>query len=949
MHTAVTFAVLGLGAGGVYGLLGSGLVLIYRGSGLVNFAHGAMAMSAAYLFYEFTQKGLGNALSFVLAVAILGVVGLVTQVGVMRRLRNASGLSRLIATVGILAVLDGLFSKWFGATTNTIVPAILPTGSFHLGSYTFSTQAVGLLVVAIVITAALTVWSKRSASGMAMLAVAESPEAASALGWSPQIVATATWIGGAVLAAVAGILIAPSTGLVVTNMTLIVVAALAAAILGGFESFPIVFLAGLVIGIGQSEMAKYITAPGWSDTLPFLIVIAWLVVRGRGLPVRSHVMERLPSLGSGVIPLRSVVPVTIALIVCMSTFFSQDLTIAINVQVAIAVILLSIVVVTGFAGQLSLAQYGLAGVGAWVSGRLAAAQHWPFLFALLAGIAGAALVGAVLGAPALRTRGVNLAIVTLGLGVALQDLVFLNPSYTGGIQGTTVNPPTLLGYSIDPITTPTRYAAFSVVCLVIAAIVVGNVRRSRVGRRMIAVRANERAAASLGVSVTGAKLYAFSLGAGIAGLGGTLLAFMNPSIEYYSYDAVSSVNFVGFGTIGGIAHVTGPLYGSGFQNGGVGSIVLNSIGGLDSWLPLIGGVVILLVLIQNPGGMAGAKQPRLIRRLVDLIVWFGRPPVAVVGAHAPVDQRTASAPEVTARTLRAPLAKLSAARAVSRTVPEREPTAPRRGDRLSVKDLTVRFGGVVAVNNVSLDVAPGEIVGLIGPNGAGKTTLIDAVTGFVAAAGGQITLGDVNLRKLPPYRRSRAGVVRTFQSLELLEDFTAWDNFRVAIEPRDGLGYLTSLFTPGRQHSSASAEAAIESFKLADHLGTFPRDLPYGTRRLLGIARAVACDPNTLLLDEPASGLDHSDRAELASLIRSMAQERGMGVLLVEHDMELVMAVCDRVVVLEFGSVIGTGTPAEVRANPAVISAYLGLSQDVEEDAPAAVDGTETTTGGRHA
>ena len=945
MHTVLTFAVLGLGAGGVYGLLGSGLVLIYRGSGLVNFAHGAMAMSAAYLFYEFTQKGLGNALSFVLAVAILGLVGLVTQLGVMRRLRNASGISRLIATVGILAVLDGIFSKWFGATTNTIVPAILPNGTFHVGSYTFSAQAVSLLVVAILITAALHFWSKRSASGMAMMAVAESPDAASALGWSPQLVATGTWVAGAALAAVAGILIAPSTGLVITNMTLIVMAALAAAILGGFESFPIVFLGGLAIGIGQSEMAEYISAPGWSDSLPFLVVIAWLVVRGRGLPVRSHVMERLPSLGSGFVPLRSVVPLTIALIVCMSTFFSQALTIAINLQVAIAVILLSVVVVTGFAGQLSFAQYGLAGVGAWVSGRLAAAQHWPFLFALLAGIAGAAVVGAILGAPALRTRGVNLAIVTLGLGVALQDLIFLNPSYTGGINGTTVNPPTLLGYSIDPIRSPTRYAAFCVVCLIIATIVVGNVRRSRVGRRMIAVRANERAAASLGVSVTGAKLYAFSLGAGIAGLGGTLLAFMNPSIQYYSYDAVSSVNFVGFATIGGIAHVTGPLYGSGFEDGGIGSIVLNSIGGLDSWLPLIGGIVILLVLMQNPDGMAGAKQPRFIRRLVDLVVWFGHPPVTVVGRHATGSQLD---PGAVRGGTASRLAKLSRGRA-GQTVSELEPAAPRRGSHLSIKDLTVRFGGVVAVNNVSLEVAPGEIVGLIGPNGAGKTTLIDAVTGFVPAAGGQITLGDVNLRRLPPYRRSRAGVVRTFQSLELLEDLTAWDNFRVAIEPRDGLSYLTSLFAPGRQQSSPSAEAAIESFKLADHLGTFPRDLPYGTRRLLGIARAVACDPNTLLLDEPASGLDHADRAELAELIRLMAREHGMGVLLVEHDMELVMDVCDRVVVLEFGTVIGTGTPAEVRADPVVIAAYLGLSQDAEETADVAAGEPQGTIGSQGA
>jgi sulfate-transporting ATPase len=622
-------------------------------------------------------------------------------------------------------------------------------------------------------------------------------------------------------------------------------------------------------------------------------------------------MEQLPKLGSGIVPLRVVLPVTALICVGVETLFSQNLTTALSVQVAVTLVLLSIVVVTGYAGQLSLAQYSLAGVGAFVAGRLAATQGWPFLLCLLAGVLGAAAAGAAFGAPALRTRGVNLAIITLGLGVAVEDLVFLNPNYTGGFGGTTVPAPSLFGYSINPITTPGRYAIFSCVCLLIATAIVGNVRRSRVGRRLIAVRANERAAASLGVSVTGAKLYAFALGAGVAGLGGVLLAFQNPVLQFSSFDPLTSVNFVGYGTIGGIGHLTGPMAGSGFQAGGLGSYVLDQFGNLDPWLPIIGGVLLLLVLMQNPDGVAGTPLPGFVRR------GWGRIAGTGYAAPTPVDIAAAGHTDPNGQSASSSFTELG--------------DAASRGSTLEVRDLTVRFGGVVAVNSVSLEVKPGEIVGLIGPNGAGKTTFIDAVTGFVPAQSGDILLGETNLRRAAPFHRARAGVVRTFQSLELFEDFSAWDNFQIAIEPRDKLSYLTSLFRAGRRQLTGPAAAVIDSFELRERLTQFPRDLPYGTRRLLGIARAVASGPNTLLLDEPAAGLDDATTSHLGSLLRQLAKDANFGILLVEHDMGLVMEVCDRIVVLEFGSVIASGTPAEIRTNPAVIAAYLGEPEDAED------------------
>lgn len=906
MHHLVAFAIFGIGIGGVYGLLGNGLVLIYRGSGVVNFAHGAMAMSAAYIFYEFNRvDGWPFWPAFLVSISIVTGVGIFTQLAIMRRLRNASPISRLIATLGVLAILDGLFSLWFATAPNAAIPPSLPHGSFHVGGFAVSQEAVSLFGIAAAICVALHLWSRYAPMGLAMVAVAESSDAAASLGWSPQTVATITWAGGAALAAIAGVLIVPVSGLNITNLTLIVVDALAAALLGGFLSFPIVLAAGLAIGIVQSEMAYFVSQPGWAETVPFIAIILVLLVRGRGLPVRGHVLERLPRVGSGRFRPLVVLPVTAVLALCIATFFPQNLTIAVTVQIAVATVLLSIVVVTGYAGQLSLAQFCLAGIGALVAGRLAAVEGWPFLACLVCGALAAAAVGVVVGIPALRTRGVNLAIVTLGLGLALEDLVFLNPDYTGGVGGTSVQPPTFFGLSLNPVTDPKSYAIFCLAVFVVVVIVVSNIRRSRSGRRLVAVRANERAAASLGISVTGSKLYAFALSAGIAGVGGVLLDFMNPVLQFTTFGALTSADFVGYATIGGLGHITGPLFGSGFQAGGIGSLILNQFSAIDTWLPLIGGIVLVAILLQNPDGIAGAPTPALVRWIRSKL---GRH-LAEPGHDVASDASAAAAGSASLEP--------ALAAADSRRV---------RTEELSVRGVTVRFGGVVAVNDVSLSVRPGEVVGLIGPNGAGKTTMIDAITGFVPVQGGSIRLGERSLDRMPAYRRARCGVMRTFQSLELFEDFSVEDNFLVASDKRDKAAYFANLVYRGRASMGADAVGAIAQFDLTRFLGRSPRDLPYGVRRLLGIARAIAAGPAILLLDEPASGLDDTETAELARLIRHLSREGNIGVLLVEHDMTLVMDVCDRITVLDFGTQIAEGTPDEVRKNATVIDAYLGAA-----------------------
>jgi sulfate-transporting ATPase len=911
----IQFAILGLGIGAVYTLLGQGIVLIYRGSGVVNFAHGTFAMAGAYTFAEINGTGVGLGVSLLAAIGVGAALGVLTQNLVMRPLRNAAPITRIIGTLGVLIVLQAGFVLHYGGTLG-FVGQFLPQHLLHVGSIRIQADRVELFGIAVAITIVLSVVQRRSRLGLATSAAAENERAASSLGWSPNVLATVNWALGGALAGAAGALIAPLTGLLVGNLALLVVPALAAALLGGFSSYFGTLLGATAIGITQSLFVRYVTQPGAADAVPFLVIIIVLVVTGRSLPLRSHVAQRLPSLGRGAIRPVPAAAAAILGICLMLWVFPVDWQDAFTVSIAVAVMLLSIVVVTGYAGQISLAQYAMGGMGAYIAGRLVATQGWPFWLSSLIGIVAAVPIGLAFGLPALRTRGVNLAVVTLGLGLATSRMLFENVEYTGGFQGTTVGEVHLFGLNINAIDYPGRYGVFCLVAFVVAGLAVANLRRSRVGRRLIAIRANERAAASLGVSVVGAKLYAFAVASAIAALAGILIGFRSTSVIYTNFDPFQSIYAIAYAVIGGIGYVFGPLLGSTLTAGGIGTLFNPLLSGIDTYLVLIGGVVVILMLIANPDGMVSATlaQFRVFGRMMPGPVRRLGPAVSKLIAPLPARDMSSVA------------------------VRERERAVPKE---LEVDGLTVRFGGVVAVDGVSLKVAPGEIIGLIGPNGAGKTTLIDAVTGFVRPAAGQIRLGGETLTRAPAHRRARAGIGRSWQSLELFEDVDVFENLQIASDRITWIDNLTALVRPGRARLSPSAAAAIRDFALADDLERLPEDLPYGRRRLVGIARAVALNPSILLLDEPAAGLSDTESGELAQLLRRLASEWGMGILLIEHDVDLVLGVCDRIVVLDFGKQIATGTPAEIRTDPAVVRAYLGEDQDGDATAEGTAEASE--------
>lgn len=902
LEEVIRFAILGFGVGALYALASQGLIVIYRGAGVLNFALGAIGMVGVYLQWELQNNyGVPFLLAALAGVAASAAIGALTHLLIMRQLWQVSPLVRVIATLGVLITLQALAILRYGSNA-VVVPSELPTTSWQLTEgMVISADRVMLLLIAAVTSAILWSLYRYTSFGLGTTAVAENQRAAASLGWSPDTIAAVNWALGCGLAGLAAILIAPIVTLQPTVMTNLILAATAAALVASFHSFPIAFAAGLAIGIAQTEINRFVAAPGVGQAVPFVLIVVWLVVRGQALPLRDFVLQRLPSIGNGRVHVPGIVVAVAGVLVLLSVSNLQWVA-AITTTMLTAIVLLSVLVITGYTGQLSLAQFALAGFGAWVAGRLEVAIGIPFWLALLAGVAAAVPLGVLFALPAVRTRGINLAIVTLGLGTALELVLFRNRDYTGGVSGTQVARPSLFGADISAVGEPVRWGVLSLMFLVLATLMVSNVRRGQSGRQMIAVRTNERAAAALGISVIGVKLYAFGLSAGIAALGGVLLAYQSTSINYGTFDSFSSISAVGFAMLGGIGFLLGPVIGSTMAPGGFNAQLFNEFGTeFGRYVPLIGGVAIIVLILLNQHGIAKEMitQIRWVRtRLGRSIPWLA--------GHPDPEVRLPDAP-----TRRVPALTLVA------------------------EGVTVRYGGTVAVDDVSMRVAPGQVVGLIGPNGAGKTSFIDAVTGFAPLSSGRLRVGDQDVSAMSPVRRARAGLGRSFQSLELFEDSTVMENLRVASDRPSGLAYLRDLIRPSRADLPHDAVSAIREFELEDSLNRQVEDLSYGERRLLAIARAVAAGPSVLLLDEPAAGLGDKETTELARLVRRLADESGMAILLVEHDMNLVMSVCDELVVLDFGRMISSGPPETVRTDPAVIAAYLGVD---EQEVPAAVN-----------
>ena len=911
-----------LGSGALIAGLAVGIVVTYRGSGVINIAIGGYAMIAGYAFWALDTGQLGFTISkwpaLVGALLFVMAVSVAFELIVFQPLRNSPPLAKLVASLGILLTMQASMLLAFG-TLPQPEPVVLPQSVVKMLGAVVPVNRFIIAGIVIAATAVLTAVYRWTGFGLATRAASENEVSGMLRGLSPRRLAIANALIAALLAGVVGILAASITELDSSTLPLQVIPALAAAILAGLSSLSIAAAASFGIGIiyglvtyasGKSWFphSSGVAIPGVTDVIVFLTVVGAMFLRGASLPGRGALIERgMPEVPRPENLLRTALPLAVvaavALIVLPYDFRQAEVNTIVGVVMA-----LSLVVLTGFVGQISVVQLSLAGVAGFVISRLAHDLGVPFPIAPLAGVVGALGLGLLTAISALRVRGVSLVIVTLAAAQAISNFYFANPSFGQSPSESTIPEPHLFGLDIgtqagfrglDGNTPSPVFGFFALATAIVLCLMVGYLRRGGFGRRMLAVRSNERASAAAAINPSNVKLIAFGISALIAGTAGSLLSYNIGAVSSGQFDALTAFSLIAFAYAGGITLISGAVFAGLISTQALFPYALSKWFGLNgNWFLLFGGVILIITLLQNPEGVMGA----LYRK---------RHPRQPVAPPKEVPERAAAGPVVPA-----------AGRAV---VPGRRaprPEQPAAAPVLATEGLSVDFGAVRALHDVSFEIGEGELVGLIGPNGAGKTTFVDAVTGFVGA-GGRVTLDGRDLRGLVPHERAALGLARTWQSGELFDDLLVEENLAVAQDRSPAWKIAFRDLSDQRE-----IDEALALFDLGWAAKARPADLPQGYRKLVGVARALAAKPRLLLLDEPAAGLDTTESQALGAHLRAVA-DGGQATLLIDHDMGLVLGICDRVVVLEFGELIADGPPQAVSRDPRVVAAYLG-GEEVE-------------------
>jgi ABC-type branched-subunit amino acid transport system ATPase component/branched-subunit amino acid ABC-type transport system permease component len=889
------FIIIGIVSGSVYGLAGVGLVLTYKTSGIFNFAQGALATVAAYAFYYLNvDAGLAWPLAALISVFALGaVLGLGFEL-MARRVARGPLAWRIVATIGIVLVVEAVFTIVHGSSTLT-TPHFLSQSTVQIFGAFVTYEQIIVTVISLGAAIALYVFFRTARLGKAMRAVVDDPDLLGLAGTSPERVRRWAWVIGCTFAAMSGVLLAPSVPLDPNVLTLLIVQAFGAAAIGGFTSLPLTLAGGLLIGIISSILTEYINSTsllaGLPPSLPFIVLFLVILFSPRGrLAVRQLGLRRaqIAWQAPGRVQLAGLAAVAVFLVLVPS-WVGYQIT-GWTLALTYVILLLSLGLLAKTSGQVSLCHITFAAIGAVAFSKLSSGGV-PWIPALL--ICGLIVVpiGAVLAIPAIRLSGLYLALATFGFGLLVQDM-FYNSSVMFGVTNIGISMPTphLSWLTVDS-NTGFYYVVLLITALVAVAVVV--LTRSRLGRLLRSMSDSPLALTTSGTSVRVTMVIVFCISAYLAGIAGALSGMVISTASGANFPPLESLSLIALImiTVGGA-----PWYAL-IGAAGLGLVpVYLSSANTTNWLEIIFGIAAIT------GAMG--LQPQMPPALVALLDRLGK---RKVQERKEQDQSS----ERSRPTLPAPMT-------------------------LEVDGLTVGFGGLIAVDGLSLTAAPGKITGLIGPNGAGKTTVFNACSGLVTPRSGKVRLSGRNVTRLPAAARARTGLGRTFQQMELFDSLSVLDNVLVGFEASKAGGGVYSQVVAKRgerQQGLAIARSLLELCGLTDLEDAQAGALSTGQRRLVELARCLAGPFSVLLLDEPSSGLDHRETETFGQILKRVVAERGVGILLVEHDMALVMDVCDEIYVMDFGTRIFAGTPDQVRSSAAVRAAYLGT--DAPEPAPA--------------
>ena len=934
--TPLPVVLLGTIIGLTYGLLGVGLVLIYRTNRIINFAHGQVGAFGAALFGLIAVKyGVPYWVAFPIALAAAGGVGAAAETGVVRRLRNAPRLVSIVATLGV-----GQFLIFFGAAINSTAaagalfpqPPGLPV--FNVGALRVTPAYSGMLFLSPLVVIGLALFLRYSRWGLALRSAADNPEAARMSGIFASRMSSLAWAIAGGLSAFSAILTQPTQGFTSGDSfgPALLLRALTCAVVARMTSLPGALAAGVGLGVLEQLLLWNYPRSGLVEVTLFVIILGALLLQRRrggrdeekGSWASVQALRPVPAALQRLWPVRNLGMIVggLALLVtaALPIFISNSSSVTVTAIMAFSIVGLSIGVLTGLGGQLTLGQFAIAAIGAVIS-YYVSRHSGNFPLAILYAGLGAGLVSVIIGLPALRIRGLMLTVTTLSFALATPAWLLAQPWMLGG--GHDPGQPIVFGKALS---TGKSYYYFALGLLLVCVVISRNIRRSGFGRLLVAIRDNEDNARAFTVSASTIKLQGYVLAGFIAGIGGAVYGHSLSDIGVSSFPVGASINVVVMTVLGGVSIVAGPIIGALYVIGIPAFLPLDSAGLAATEL----GALLLILFV--PGGLAGLLTPlrdRVVRRIgrlygIEDAALAAASPVGAAGAgHSAAgaagagDPAQPGIPGGTARIKPRLLEHADAGRVLSRTSALLEATHLRK-----------HFGGVAAVVDVSLTVHPGETVGLIGPNGAGKTTTFELLGGFTKLDAGRVVFDRRDVTRLGPEGRGRLGLIRSFQDAALFPTMTVTEAVKLALERVEPTRLLPSIcgFTYAERTKDRQARELVSYMGLDSFGDKQIQELSTGTRRIAEIACLVALRPTLLLLDEPSSGIAQRETEALGSLLSELKEELALTLLIIEHDIPLIMGISDRIIAMADGEVIASGTPTEVRADPLVIEAYLGGS-----------------------